>query len=191
MQPAEIERLLPDIIARTVRPGSPLGAVLAVMADLLSPSEDVLRELDRYFDPYRTPERMVPFLAAWVDLAWLLGSSTDGRAGAVAPYPPGSGWLRELVATAVELSQWRGTASGLVRFLETASGVAGFTVQDQSTTSGVMVKPFHVRVLAPAAARPFQPVIERIVATQKPTYVTSELIFESEPAPATPSAPPA
>ncbi len=191
MQPAEIERLLPDIIARTVRPSSPLGALLDVMADLLTPSEDVLRQLDRYFDPYRTPERMVPFLAGWVDLAWLLGSSSDGRPGTVAPYPPGSGWLRELVATAIELSQWRGTASGLVRFLETATGVAGFAVQDQSTTSGVTVKPFHVRVLAPAAARPFQPVIERIVATQKPAYVTSELIFESPPAPPTASGTPA
>ena len=191
MQPAEIERLLPDIIARTVRPGSPLGALLEVMADLLSPSEDVLRQLDRYFDPYRTPERMVPFLAGWVDLAWLIAGSANGRPGTVAPFPPGSGWLRELVATAVDLSRWRGTATGLVRFLETATGVEGFVVQDQSTPPEATLKPFHVRVVAPAAARPFQPVIERIVATQKPAYVTSELIFESEPAPATPSAPPA
>ncbi len=189
MQPAEIERLLPDIIARTVRPGNPLGALLEVMADLLTPSEDVLGQLDRYFDPYRTPERMVPFLAGWVDLAWLITGSSDGRSGTVAPYPPGSGWLREVVATAVDLSQWRGTSAGLVRFLETATGVAGFVVQDQSTPPEATLKPFHIRVVAPAAARPFQPVIERIVATQKPAYVTSELVFqaEAEPAPATPS----
>jgi phage tail-like protein len=186
LQPAEIERLLPDIIARTVRPGNPLGALLDVMADLLSPSEDVLGQLDRYFDPYRTPERMVPYLAGWVDVAWLIAGSSDARP---ALYAPGSGWLREVVATAVDLSQWRGTAAGLVRFLETATGVAGFVVQDQSTPPEATLKPFHIRVVAPAAARPFQPVIERIVATQKPAYVTSELVFQSEaePAPAPPS----
>ena len=46
MKPAEIERLLPWIFRRTASPGSPLAALLEVMAVLHAPVEDVLANLD-------------------------------------------------------------------------------------------------------------------------------------------------
>jgi phage tail-like protein len=185
MQPAEIERLLPDIIARTVRPGNPLAAILDVMSDLHAPSETVLARLDAYFDPHRTPDRFVPFLARWVDLEWLLAGTEDERPVALmGEYPPGTGWLRELVAASVRLSQWRGTATGLISFLETATGCAGFEIVERTVGPSGTFRPFHLRVVAPPEARAYEPLIRQITDSQKPAYVTSELAFraaESEP----------
>src|SRR4051812_48236633 len=124
MRRAEIEPLLPGIFRRTLRPGSPLDALLAVMEGLQAPAEGVLAALDAAFDPRRAEDPMVPFLARWVDLERLLadGSGREPRGS----LPAGLGRLRELVAAASRLSQWRGTARGLILFLETATGVPGF-----------------------------------------------------------------
>ena len=40
-------------------------------------------------------------------------------------------FLRELIAAAAQLSQWRGTAQGLQRFLETATGIEGFELDEE------------------------------------------------------------
>jgi phage tail-like protein len=184
MQPAEVERLLPDIIARTVRPDAPLGAVLDVMADMHAPSEAVLSQLDAYFDPHRAPDRFVPFLARWVDLEWLLAGVADERPMALTgEFPPGTGWLRELVAASVQLSQWRGTAAGLIRFLETATGCAGFEILERTVGPAGTFQPFHLRVVAPPEARVYQPLIEQVIDSQKPAYVTSELSFRAAEGP--------
>jgi hypothetical protein len=39
--------------------------------------------------------------------------------------------------------------------------------------------PFHVRVVAPEAAKSQRELVERIVALEKPAYVTWELAFEA------------
>lgn len=176
MRAAEIRRLFPEIFQRTSRPGSPLDALIQAMSALHEPSEQALADLDAYFDAYRAPERFVPFLAGWVDLEWLLVGAPDEDAP-LAPYAPGTGRLRELIAAAVQLSQWRGTARGLQLFLETATGVPGFEIQEQVPQPDGRPQPFHVRVVAPAAASPYQALVERIIAVQKPAYATAELQF--------------
>ena len=180
MKQSEIEQLLPEILQRTIRPGNPLLAILEVMEVLQAPAEEVLEQLDTFFDPYRTPDNFVPYLARWVVLEHLLGEAPEQSSSTSSPaFPSGLGRLRELIAAAASLSQWRGTGRGLLRFLETATGIQGFTINEQVTGPQGQPKPFHIQIQAPAGAQAYRGLIERIIETEKPAYVTYELKFTS------------
>lgn len=182
MNSQAIEALLPEVFRRTVEEGSPLQALLDVMADLHAPSEAVLAEVDRYFDPYRTPDAMVPVLASWVDLDRFFPdyARTDAMAlSETQVISTGIGHLRELIAAAIELSQWRGTHWGLKRFLEVATGIRGFHIEERVPDGGGQPIPFHIKVAAPASAAPHRSLIERILDQEKPVYVTYELEFSA------------
>lgn len=178
MNRTDIGRMLPEVFQRTLAEGTPLDALLQVMEDLHAPSEDVLMELDGYFDPRRTPDAFVPFLARWVDLERVLLQAAPhyyGPAPMDSPIQSGLGRLRELVASAAYLSMWRGTVTGILRFLEVATGIGGYTVEEQF--SG---RPFHVRFIGPAEAEPFAAMLTRIIEMEKPAYVTFELAFAGD-----------
>jgi phage tail-like protein len=178
MKQTEIASLLPGVFQRTLFPGHPLFAMLEVMEDLHAPAEQAFANLDLFFDPYRSPDRFVPFLADWVDLERLLVQSPEERAvTGTAPLPSGLGRLRDLIATAASLSRSRGTVRGLIRFLETATGVQGFQIDENVPGPDGQPKPFHMLIRAPAAAARFQIMIERIVEAEKPVYLTYELEF--------------
>lgn len=163
MRSSEIQRLLPGVIQRTLEPGRPLAALLEVMEALHAPSEAVLAELEALFNPYRTPDAFVPFLARWVDVDL--------------PVTTGLGRLRELVAAAGELSRWRGTARGLRQFLQTATGERDFTLDERVPGPDGRPRPFHVRITAPASLESHRALLERIIEREKPAYVTYELHF--------------
>lgn len=182
MKRTEIEQMLPGVFQRTVQEGTPLAALLEVMEALPAPDEAVLDQLDAFFDPYRTPDAFVPFLASWVDLDRLLREIPEQfTEQAPPPLPSGMGRLRELVAAATFLAQWRGTAKGLLRFLETATGVQGFVIEEQVLGPDGLPKPFHIRVCVPQEAALYQILIERIVESEKPAYVTYELQMLEKP----------
>jgi phage tail-like protein len=173
MNRADIERKLPRVFRQTISyPDNPLGLFLDVMAALHRPSETILQDIARFFDPYRTPGRFVPYLATWVDLERLLYDSPYARMPS--PWPSGNGHLRELIAAAAYLSEWRGTAKGVLRFLEVATGLTGFAVQEN-----IEGRPFHVAFRAPAEARRYRDLIVRIIDQEKPAYVTYDLGFEA------------
>jgi phage tail-like protein len=161
----EIERLLPWIFQRTLdNPDNPLRGLLAVMSGLHVPAEEVLRQLNIYFDPYTTPEIFLPFLAQMMNL--------DNYLTRDPPYLlTGTQNLRNLIALAVSLSKQRGTSDGLRQFLEVAVGIGGFRVADRA-------RPFHITVIVPSQALPYLDLIERIIAGEKPAYVTYELAQE-------------
>jgi phage tail-like protein len=150
-------RLLPEVFQRTITPESPLFALLAVMEELHRPSEEVLANLDAFFDPRRTPERFVSYLASWVDLDVAVAIGPDRARG--------------LVAEMVALSRLRGTRKALVRFLTVATGIPGFEIDE---------KPFHIVVRMPAASLPYENVVRKIIELEKPAHVTYEL---AKPAP--------
>jgi phage tail-like protein len=181
MKTADIVQLLPGIFQRTLSPevpDSPLLAMLACMEELHAPAESVLSNLETLFAPNRTPDRFVVFLARWTDLADVLSvAARQGRAGAEAeePISTGLGRLRQLVANAGYLSKWRGTKHGLIRFLEIATGASGFEIDDTSKEG--VPRPFHIRVRVPASLKPHRPLIERIVALERPAYVTYHVEF--------------
>lgn len=180
MKQKEIERLLPGIFRRTIRPGNPLHGLLGAMEALQEPDEELLGHLDDFFNPYRTPDRFVPFLGTWLDLARFLLDSEKERSPDDPPgFPPGIGCFRELIIAAVFLSKWRGTAKGLRCFLETATGIQGFAIIEQAKKPDGVQIPFHIKILAPAEAEPFRRLIERITEMEKPVYVTHEIGFVS------------
>jgi phage tail-like protein len=176
MKREEIERLLPRVFRRTLRPGGPLFALLEVMEAMHEPSEAALRQLDAALDPRRAPDAFVPFLARWLDLDRLFERRPAARGPrAAAPLTTGLGRLRELVAAAARLSQWRGTARGLREFLETATGTPGFEIDEQVSQADGRPRPFHVRIRAPASTAAHRALIERIIEQEKPAAVTFEL----------------
>jgi phage tail-like protein len=177
----EIAQLLPNVFRRTAHPGSPLFALLDAMEALHAPSEAVLARLHTYFDPRQTPDEFVPMLAHWVDLEWLFDLSaldTSVSSDSAAPISTGLGRLRELIALAAYLYKWRGTAQGMKTFLEVATGLKGFEIEEQVRGEDGSIQPFHLRLYAPEVARSHQVLIERIIESEKPAYVTYELSFQ-------------
>lgn len=188
MRSAEIARLLPDVFqfalsppaAGVVEPDRRMAAALAAMEVLHAPCEEVLDGLDRFVHPVRAPQRFLPYLAGWVDLDWLVRAA-PGSDVTSESLPTGVGSLRELLAAAAEMARWRGTARGLLRFLDTATGIPGFKVEEGVTGEGRAPRPFHLRVIAPAEAEPYRAFIERVIVSQKPAYATWELAFATAP----------
>ena len=175
MRAVEIEPLLPEIFRRTLRDGGPTAALLNVMEELHGPADELLGRLDSFFDAYRTDDDFVPFLAWWVDLGRYLVEAPDRRSRHL-PFPSGTGRLRELVRAASYLSQWRGTAKGLITFLETATGITGYVVVENEDAAGEP-RPFHILVRAPAEAERYRVLIDRIIELEKPAYVTHQRTF--------------
>ncbi len=175
MEATELRRLLPEILRRTAHTGTPLDALLQVMAELPARDERILAVLAAYFDPYRAPDRFVPYLAAWVDLGWLPvrgveGASIPGQAGVEVAR------LRALLQQAPRLAQARGTAAGLALFLRTATGVPDIQVLDSGAAADAVQVPFHLRVAIPRAAASQRALVELIVRSEKPAHVTQEVI---------------
>jgi phage tail-like protein len=180
--PSSAELLLPEVFRRTLREGGPLRAILDEMEEFHLPSSRILDHLDAYLDPYRTPAPFVAYLARWLDLERLFDDPADDyevQEDGRNPISSGLGRLRELVASAAYLSQWRGTWRGLGRFLEVATGIDGFAVEEEVRGQDREVLPFHIRIRAPRKARVHRSLIDRIVALEKPAYVTYELDFGS------------
>jgi phage tail-like protein len=142
----------------------------------------VLSDIETTFDPRRTPDAFVPFLAHWVGLERIFDERPNGMASSSAPYVPmtsGLGPLRDLIATATHLSQWRGTKKGLRLFLEMATGIAGFDIDEHVIGADGEPRQFHIHIWAPEATRPHRPLIERIIAQEKPAHITYALDFRS------------
>jgi hypothetical protein len=204
MRRAEIERLLPTVYQLALNPvegwvmepDRRLGAVLDAMETIHHPIEEILDQLEAWLDPRRAPAPFVPYLASWVDLDRMTGAEAitaiGGRAAgqpgqpgqaalamaaATASAMPVSGLarLRELVASAAELARWRGTRRGLLQFLHIATGLTGFEVDEEPRLPGGRPRPFHFVLRGPVEAEPMRPLIERIVESEKPAYVTCDI----------------
>ena len=164
MQARDVQRLFPEIIERTHGEGSPLAALTDAMASLLTPADRRLTALDAWFDPYRAPDPMVPYLAAWVDLGWLPMQADAGGEGVPVDR------LRALVAQAPALAAKRGTREGLLGFLAIALGVEGIGLVDDDPA-----KPFHLLVSLPKGAESHKRVADLIVRFEKPVHLTHEV----------------
>jgi phage tail-like protein len=178
----EIKQLLPAVFQRTVREDNPLKTLLGLMEVLHAPSEAALAHLDATFNPRRTTDEFVTFLAYWVDLDRLFEDEPSGKwqvGFSRHPMTGGLGRLRELIAKAAYLSQWRGTRKGLLLFLQIATGLENFVIDEQVKDAKGRLRPFHIRVTAPAEGIVHEHLIQRIIELEKPAYVTYELAFET------------
>lgn len=179
MKQSAIERLLPDVFQRAALPGTPLSALLGVMESQHEPSESVLDTLERYFNPYQTPDAFVPYLAQWLDLGRIL-TRDERQNGPNAEPSSGLGRLRELIAAAVYLAKWRGTARGLILFLEIATGERGFVIDEHPLDAQGRPRSCHLQIIAPASCAPHRLLIERIVESEKPVYTTHQLVIAEQ-----------
>ena len=173
MRQERILRYLPENyqLAAADRRGV-MRALLAVMEGMHAPVDRILRSLDTYVDPYRAPDDFVLMQATWLGLDryfdWSGGSPGVGEAR----YPAGIDRLRMLIAEFPELVRSRGTHQSLIRFLEVATGLSGFTVEDGVQTGGA----FHIVVHVPANAAQLDDLISRIVAGERPAHATWEIL---------------
>ena len=127
---------------------------------------------------WSAPPAASPFLARWVDLDRLFEKpSQRGQGSPSRLIPTRLERLRALVAAAAYLSQWRGTGKGLMLFLETATGAHGFAIEERVPGSDGKPRPFHFRVHAPRELTSYRALIQRIIESEKPAYVTYEIEF--------------
>ena len=179
MDRARIARLLPETYQAAITPNNPLGAVLATMEVMQAPAEAALASLDAYIDPLRAPPYFALMLARWLDLDRYL-DWTGGRPGEGSPrYAAGLGRLRLLCLEAAELTRWRGTRRTLERILSVATGLSGFAVEENPKGPNGIARSFHLRVVAPAAAKPLADLVRRIVDEERPAYTTYDIEFSA------------
>jgi phage tail-like protein len=86
-----------------------MGRFLRIFEDILTSIEQMVDHVNLYFDPKTAPEAFLPWLASWVDLSLDEQWSLEKQ--------------RRLIASAVELYQWRGTRRGLREYLRIYTGV--------------------------------------------------------------------
>ncbi len=165
MKRRDLRRLLPAVFQAGVVDGTPLAAALDAMEQLHERSEAQLASLDEILDPLRAPERFVPFLAHWVDFGIDVSTGLER--------------LRAAVAAAAELSRWRGCAGGLLALLEVTTGTSGFEIDEEVRDERGAIRPFHIRVTAPATLEKHEEMLKQIIRREKPAYVTHELAFRT------------
>lgn len=160
MQRARIEKLLPEFYRAASVEGSVLRSLLGVMEQLHQPDEDLLAAVDELVDPRRTRPDLLPFMASFVDASHLL--TADGT------LPSGTGRVRNALAEAHRIAQFRGTAAGLLLALESITGVAGFTVDEDAAHHRITVR-------VPAAAAMYLPLVKRVIQEEKPAHLVAEV----------------
>ena len=153
--------LLPSVYQAAIRarPDGPLPVLLKCMDSMLAPVEREIEGFDALLDPHRTRREFLPMLGSW-----LASGSREQDA-----LPPNRAW----VADTVDLAQRRGTADGLLRTLALATGMAGFSLEEQAER-------FHVSIRAPSAARGLGDALRRLIEQQRPAHITFDLSFGEE-----------
>jgi phage tail-like protein len=173
--PAVFQRTLPKENESPVPGGNPLATILSVMEMLHAPSEKILGEVDRFFDARRTPDEFVPSLAQWVNVDRIFAANVTLELDS--PLLPKIGYLRELVANATYLSQWRGTKKGLLLFLQTATGAKDFEIEERVKGDDGQTKPFYLKIRAPKSTEAQAELIRRIIESEKPVHLTYDIEF--------------
>lgn len=176
MNKHEILRLLPGIFQHTVPTGEEdnlLMGLLAVMERHHQPVEAVLDGMDQVFNPEIATSPFLSLMAQMVGLGELVSPIAGSE---LIP----NGRLRDLILTAVELAQLRGTKKGLQQMLEAATGMAPYIIQDDPHT------PYHIIIRCPVKALSHLRLLRQIISLEKPAYVTYQLESDHAPNGSTP-----
>ena len=86
-----------------------IGQFLLIFEDMMTPIERTVDNIPSYLDPFMAPRPFTNWLASWLDLT-------------LDPDWPESR-CRELVRSAAELYQWRGTRRGLSEYIRIYTGI--------------------------------------------------------------------
>jgi phage tail-like protein len=165
-------KYLPDIY----RDDALMGQFLLIFESILAPIERTIDNILSYFDPSITPEHLLPWLASWLDLSLDTTWPEDRR--------------RELIKSAAELYQWRGTKWGLATYLKIYTGsepeiieymegmlLDGDTKLGSRAQLGIGVAWYHFTVLLPVDkdSKIVESKLRRIIELQKPAHSTYTL----------------
>jgi len=178
MTETQIEKILPGVIQRSLATSPILQSILSVMLSMRNPIERELNTIEKNFDPLQCPEASLPFLSSWAGLERIFDPRSLealNKNEYQQPIASGSGHLRELLRSTKELSQWRGTNKGLVIFLEMATGIKGYSIQENILDENGQIMSFHFNLSIPLEAQPLLDLIKRITESEKPAYVTYEI----------------
>jgi hypothetical protein len=149
------------------------------MAAFITPPEEAISRLDRWFDPRRAPDEFVTLLATWVGLAPYVEEADHDSRGTRRGIAIDAGHLREMVTRGALFARHRGTRGTMIAMLEIATGIAGFRVVDTVLDESGRVQPYAFRIEAPAAARAMSAVVARIVEREKPAFATAEIVYDA------------
>jgi phage tail-like protein len=126
--------------------------MLLIYESVWEPLERRQDHLALYFDPRTCPAELLPWLARWLELQ-------------LDPHWPESR-RRALVAEAMELYRWRGTAYGMTRMLEVCTGLTPSITEDPAQPHT-----FRIALRIPAGHDVRREVVEELVRAHKPAHV--------------------
>lgn len=143
-----------------------LRRYLLIFKSILGPLDRQIAQISHYFDLRVAPEQLLPWLAAWVDLA-LDERWPDAR-------------RRELIRQASVLYRWRGTRRGLSDYLRIYTGVEPRIVeqgQERRDQGEAPVPPHTFRVIIETPNLPEldRALVERIIEQEKPAHTSYQL----------------
>lgn len=160
MTPSQILTLLPHAFQASEQAAdspTPLSALLAVMAAMHEPTEEVLERYVELFAPASSPEKHFPLMGTWLTERYL--GSLDATCE------------RELLLELGTLQSLRGTPRSLLLMLRLVTGSTAVTVSESERV------PFHVTVRAPMSLRPQAALLNAVLDEHKPAHITYELVF--------------
>lgn len=146
---------------------------LSVFDDILAPVLTTLDTFDAYLDPSLTPPDFLPWLANWVGIEIDENWSEEQQ--------------RRLIATAIELLQWRGTRRGTIdlihRFLGidadrievVDSGGVSWSVTPGGPVPGTTPATLTVRVEVADPDAVDARRLEQLIAMSEPAHVASKV----------------
>lgn len=142
-----------------------LERFLTIFEEVLSPVELVLENIHLYFDPGMTPESLLPWLAAWVDLSLDENWPIEKR--------------RQLIKAGVELYRWRGTRRGLREYLRIYTGVDPEIIEHFDEEDGGPHR-FTVAVTVSDPEALDERTVHRVINAEKPAHTTYALEIKTE-----------
>lgn len=128
-----------------------LGRFLLIFESVWEPLEQRQDHIAMYFDPRTCPASFLPWLANWLDLAFNAHWPEARR--------------RHLLAEAMDLYRWRGTAYGLARMIEVCTGLT-----PRVTESPAEPFVFTVHIAAPPGGTVDRDFIEGLIREHKPAH---------------------
>jgi phage tail-like protein len=158
---------LPRVIRDTLRDGSPIAAVVDVMAEALQDRAALIDAAANRFDPATAEAEDLCWLAGWFGWGWIFTDPQDPRRKLPVSqaFPPGLERLRAVLVAWPELHARRGTADGLRSLLCTATGLARIDVRHDPARQHMEVT---VDGLSPSHLAWFR----RLVAAERPAHMT-------------------
>ena len=154
-------------------PTEPIDAMISAMAELLASLDAGVAAAPECIDPRKAPERFLPMLALWMDLAWLLEHGATGERR----LRSGTGRLRELIALRAHHLRLRGARAPLEETVRLATGLDEIEIIEDPDA------PFSFSLRAPPLDPTTRARIVQIVAREKPAYVAWSIDETASPHP--------